>query len=91
MEVSSDPSRLDLKDAHARRAKELGVKLVISTDAHWAGQLSAIRFGLATARRGWVEASDVLNAQPLAALRKSLRRARAKPLAGGRRRTRAGS
>ncbi|MCJ7750343.1 MAG: PHP domain-containing protein, partial [Armatimonadetes bacterium] len=75
MEIGSDPSRLDLKDTHARRAKELGVKLVIATDAHRAESLSLIRFGLGMARRGWVEAGDVLNALPLAKLRKRLRRA----------------
>jgi len=77
MEIDSDPSRLDLKDTHARRAKELGVRLVISTDAHRAESLSLIRFGLGMARRGWLEAGDVLNALPLAKLRKRLRRARA--------------
>ncbi len=77
MEIGSDPSRLDLKDTHARRAKELGVKLIVATDAHRAESLSLMRFGLAMARRGWVEAGDVLNALPLAKLRKRLRRARA--------------
>jgi DNA polymerase (family 10) len=76
MEISSDPIRLDLKDIHARRAKQLGVKLMIVTDAHWLGSLSLLRFGLATARRGWVEASDVLNCLPLGKLRKRLRRAK---------------
>ena len=75
MEISSDPSRLDLKDIHARRAKELGVKLIVATDAHRAGSLSLIRFGVGMARRGWLEAGDVLNALPLAKLRKRLRRA----------------
>lgn len=77
MEISSDPIRLDLRDVHARRAKELGVKLMIVTDAHWTGSLSLLRFGIATARRGWAEASDVLNCLPLSQLRRSLRRHRA--------------
>jgi DNA polymerase (family 10) len=77
MEISSDPIRLDLKDIHARRAKQLGVKLMIVTDAHWSGSLSLLRFGVATARRGWVEASDVLNCLPLGQLRERLRRAKA--------------
>ncbi len=76
MEINADPIRLDLKDTHARRAKELGVKVVIATDAHWAHSLSLIRFGVATARRGWLEAEDVLNALPLAKLRRALRRTR---------------
>jgi len=77
MEISSDPIRLDLRDVHARRAKELGVKLTIATDAHWTGSLSLLRFGVATARRGWVEATDVLNCLPLSQLRRRLRRHRA--------------
>jgi DNA polymerase (family 10) len=76
VEINAYPDRLDLKDVHARRAKELGVKLVINTDAHAADQLPVIHFGVATARRGWIEAGDVLNTLPLAALRRSLRRAR---------------
>jgi histidinol phosphatase-like PHP family hydrolase len=51
MEINAYPDRLDLKDAHARRAKELGVKLMINTDAHSADQLELVRFGVATARR----------------------------------------
>ncbi|MFB3882810.1 MAG: DNA polymerase/3'-5' exonuclease PolX [Armatimonadota bacterium] len=77
MEISSDPARLDLRDVHARRARDLGVKLMIVTDAHWPGSFSLLRFGVATARRGWVEAGDVLNCLPLAQLRKRLRRAKA--------------
>jgi DNA polymerase (family 10) len=77
MEISSDPIRLDLRDVHARRAKELGVKLMIVTDAHWTGSLSLLRFGVATARRGWAEATDVLNCLPLSQLRRRLRRHRA--------------
>ncbi len=89
MEISADPNRLDLKDTDARRSKELGVKLVIATDAHWANHLSLMRFGVATARRGWIEPADVLNALPLAQLRKTLRRARSSaPGAKGRRRKR---
>jgi DNA polymerase (family 10) len=78
MEINAYPDRLDLKDVHARRAKELGVKLVIDTDAHSADQLTLMRFGVATARRGWAEAADVLNALPLSKLRRQLRRARSR-------------
>ena len=84
MEINAYPERLDLKDVHARRAKELGVKLLIDTDAHSADQLSLMRFGVATARRGWVEAADVLNALPLSRLRGQLRRARSARGAAGR-------
>jgi DNA polymerase (family 10) len=79
MEINAYPDRLDLKDAHARRAKELGVKLMINTDAHSADQLELIRFGVATARRGWIEAGDVLNTLPLSQLRRALRRAKSAP------------
>lgn len=74
MEISSDPMRLDLRDTHARRAKELGVTVTIVTDAHWIENLAFARFGVATARRGWIERGDVLNCLPLDELRKRLRR-----------------
>ncbi len=74
MEIDSHPERLDLKDTHARRAKELGVKLIISTDSHNASGYDLLHFGIATARRGWVSPADVLNTLPkkefLAALRR---------------------
>jgi DNA polymerase (family 10) len=54
--------RLDLDDVHIRRAVELGVKLAISSDAHHRGGVRpAAHFGVATARRGWAMAADVLN------------------------------
>ena len=59
------PERLDLKDIHVMRAKELGVQLVIGTDAHSVAQLEAIRFGVEVARRGWCQAEHVLNTRPL--------------------------
>jgi len=74
MEINSYPDRLDLRDIHIRRAKELGVRLVINTDAHDCDHLRLITYGVATARRGWAEPQDVLNTLPLAALRKRLRR-----------------
>jgi len=65
LEINAMPSRLDLKDIHAYRARELGVKLVISTDAHSVDHLEFMRFGVGVARRGWCQAQDILNAQPL--------------------------
>jgi DNA polymerase (family 10) len=62
MEINSHPSRLDLNDRWSRRAKELGVKLAINTDAHSTCGLLAIEYGVKTARRGWLEKKDVLNA-----------------------------
>jgi DNA polymerase (family 10) len=61
LEVNSIPARLDLDDIHVRRAGELGVKIAINSDAHHAGALDNLAFGLATARRGWATASEVLN------------------------------
>jgi DNA polymerase (family 10) len=61
LEINAMPSRLDLKDTHIYRARELGVKLVISTDAHSSGHLDFMRFGIGVARRGWCRAEDILN------------------------------
>ncbi len=65
MEISAMPSRLDLKDTHIYQAREMGVKLVINTDAHRIEHLDFMRFGVSTARRGWCEAKDILNTLPL--------------------------
>jgi DNA polymerase (family 10) len=64
MECNSYPDRLDLKDVYLRMCKERGVKVVISTDSHNAGNLSFIRYGVMMARRGWLEKGDVINALP---------------------------
>lgn len=61
LEVNAHPTRLDLDDVHCRQAKEAGVKIAISTDAHSTIGLSAMRYGVDQARRGWIEASDVIN------------------------------
>jgi len=74
LEINAMPSRLDLKDIHAYRARELGVKLVISTDAHQAEHLQLMRFGVGVARRAWCEAEDILNTRPLAEFLSALRR-----------------
>ena len=71
--VHAYPDRLDLKDTHARLAKERGVMLAINTDAHGAADLDMMIYGVYTARRGWVEKKDVLNALPLDELMKTLR------------------
>ena len=63
MELNSHWARLDLKDVHLRMAKEHGVKIAICTDAHSLEDLKNIRYGIWTARRGWLQASDVLNAR----------------------------
>ncbi|MFN8383846.1 MAG: DNA polymerase/3'-5' exonuclease PolX [Anaerolineales bacterium] len=61
MEISAQPSRLDLDDMYARRAKELGVLLSINTDAHSEGDLDLLHYGVAIARRAWLEPKDVIN------------------------------
>jgi DNA polymerase (family 10) len=65
MEISAMPDRLDLKDTHAFRARELGVKLAIGTDAHSVGHLALMRFGIGVARRAWCEPQHILNALSL--------------------------
>jgi DNA polymerase (family 10) len=64
MECNSYPDRLDLKDVYLRMCKERGVKVVISTDSHTAGNLALIRYGVTMARRGWLEKHDVINTLP---------------------------
>jgi DNA polymerase (family 10) len=73
MECNASPERLDLKDTHLRMAKERGVKIVISTDAHSTRGLAAMRFGVLMARRGWLEARDVINTRSTEKLLASLR------------------
>ncbi len=64
LELNAMPERLDLTDAGCRLAKARGVRVAISTDAHVASQLGNLRYGVWTARRGWLEKGDVLNAAP---------------------------
>jgi DNA polymerase (family 10) len=74
LEVNAHPSRLDLDDVHCRMAKDIGLKVAISTDAHSTFGLGAMRFGVDQARRGWLEAEDVLNTRPWAELKELLAR-----------------
>lgn len=78
LEVNSTPSRLDLDDVHVRRAIRLGVKIAINSDAHHPAGLDNLAYGVATARRGWATAGDVLNTMTLDELLawKGARRAR---------------
>ena len=62
LEINANPRRLDLDDVQARRAIDMGIKLSINTDAHHPDHMDFIAFGVATARRGWVTAPDVINA-----------------------------
>ncbi|MGB7931923.1 MAG: DNA polymerase III, partial [Gammaproteobacteria bacterium] len=74
LEINAQPVRLDLTDTYCKLARELGLKVAISTDAHGIEQLDYMRFGIGQARRGWLEAGDVLNTRRLDELRKLLRR-----------------
>jgi DNA polymerase (family 10) len=73
LEIDAYPDRLDLKDEHVRKAVSAGVKLVIDSDAHSVNHLHFLHFGIATARRGWAQRSDVLNAKPLKGFLRSLK------------------
>jgi DNA polymerase (family 10) len=73
LEINAMPDRLDLKDIHVFRARDLGVKLAISTDAHSTEHLSYMRFGVEIARRGWCEAGHILNTLPVEAVLTSLK------------------
>jgi DNA polymerase (family 10) len=73
MECNAAPDRLDLKDTYLRMAKERGVRVAISTDAHSIKNLELMRYGVQMARRGWIEKKDVLNALPLESMLAALR------------------
>jgi DNA polymerase (family 10) len=73
MECNAYPDRLDLKDIHLRMAKERGVKVVISTDAHSSTHFKMMKYGVITARRGCLEKKDVINTLPLAEFLAALR------------------
>ncbi len=64
MEINAHPARLDLDDVHARRARELGVPISINTDAHSEADFDVMFYGVATARRAWLEPKDVINTWP---------------------------
>lgn len=74
MELNSYPDRLDLNDVNCMLAKEKGVLVAISTDAHSMRHLDNIVYGIHTAKRGWLEKKDVLNTRPLKELLKILRK-----------------
>jgi DNA polymerase (family 10) len=74
MELNANPLRLDLNDVHCKMARELGVRIAISTDAHSAADLEFLRHGVDQARRGWLEPKDVLNTRPWPELQQCLRR-----------------
>jgi DNA polymerase (family 10) len=76
LEINCNPRRLDLKDSHARLARDRGVPLLVSTDAHSTIELGNQRWGVQVARRAWVQPDDVLNTRPLEQFLSMLRRNR---------------
>ncbi|GAB4364007.1 MAG: DNA polymerase/3'-5' exonuclease PolX [Methylohalobius crimeensis] len=74
LEVNAQPQRLDLTDDACKMAKEMHLRVVISSDAHSTANLEFMRFGVDQARRGWLEAKDVINTLPLKQLKKLLSR-----------------
>jgi DNA polymerase (family 10) len=74
LEINSHPDRLDLCDRHCKMAKDMGLKLAVSTDAHSVADLDFIRYGMDQARRGWLEPDDVINTRSLKDLKKMLKR-----------------
>lgn len=68
LEINAYPERLDLSDVHCRRAKEQGVQMSIDTDSHSAAGLAVMKYGIMTARRGWLEKKDVINTLPVGKL-----------------------
>jgi DNA polymerase (family 10) len=76
IEINAQPERLDLDEVGSRMAIGMGLKLVVSTDAHATAELRFMRWGVDQARRGWATRKDVANTLPLARLLKRLHRAR---------------
>jgi DNA polymerase (family 10) len=74
LEINAFPDRLDLNDVNCRTAQEHGVMMSIGTDAHSINHLNYLRYGVAVARRGWLQATDILNSRSLPDLRRSLQR-----------------
>jgi DNA polymerase (family 10) len=74
LEINSYPERLDLNELNIKKAKEMGVKMVINTDAHHVDQMRFIELGIAQARRGWAEKEDIINCWPLEKMLKFLKR-----------------
>ncbi len=74
LEINASPERLDLNAVNARAAKAKGAKFAISTDAHHPQHLAGMRYGVATARRGWLGPSDVMNTLPLDKFSEALKR-----------------
>jgi DNA polymerase (family 10) len=73
LEINSFPNRLDIKDEYIKRCVDAGVKMSISTDSHLTTHLDYAEYGIAQARRGWAERSDIINAWPMDKMLKMLK------------------
>jgi DNA polymerase (family 10) len=82
LEINANPNRRDLSDLHARLAAEAGVMVMVDSDAHSARTLAVVRYGIATARRGWLTKEHVANTRSWKQLDKLRKRGRARPKAG---------
>jgi DNA polymerase (family 10) len=76
LEINSSPERLDLGAHLIRTAKARGAKFIISTDAHHPRHLRSMRYGVITARRGWLAPADIMNTLPVEPFAAALRRNR---------------
>ncbi|MCG6908076.1 MAG: DNA polymerase/3'-5' exonuclease PolX [Desulfobacteraceae bacterium] len=74
LELNAHPDRLDLNDHHCRMARDMRLKVAISTDAHSTKALGNMKYGIYQARRGWLTKDDVVNTHPVAELLKLLKR-----------------
>jgi DNA polymerase (family 10) len=74
LEINAYPDRLDLRDEHVLWARRHGVRFAVDTDSHAVGHLDMMRFGVATAQRGWLTKDDVINAWPISKLERFLRK-----------------
>jgi DNA polymerase (family 10) len=79
IEINANPHRLDLDALHCRRARENGVPIVINPDAHSIGGLDDLDYGIAVARRGWLEKADVFNTIPAEIMVQRLRQRASRP------------
>ncbi len=74
LEINGQPARMDLSDVHVHTAREMGCSFVISSDAHSKEQLEYLRYGVLTARRGWLEKKHVLNTRSVQEIEKALKK-----------------
>ena len=79
IEINAQPSRLDLDWRYVKRAKAMGIPIVINPDAHSPGELGLYTFGVQVARRGWLTKEDVFNTRGLADVMTELARRKQKP------------